>query len=247
MKKLLIISFYLTLTNASFACSCMHPPTYCETMQMASTDLLVIGYKINDVSHGMNIKIVQVLDGSETRDTITVWGDMGMLCRHYSSMFSINDTLVFSLHNCDLLGNMLGGGPQIEQTDDYHLSHCGIYYLDYSNGQVIGSIDSGVTTLSTSSFVDLHNNCSGPTAINERKATFNVYPNPANDILIIENVTTNYSLQIINRNGQLIYRNHINSNRVEIPTGNWGANGLYLLKVFDNTNTLTGTKKIMVY
>ena len=93
MKRLILLVVYLFLSEYAFTCSCINPPTYCETMQSESSDLLIIGFKFMDIYHGMSIKIVQVLEGNETRDTITVWGDNGILCRHYSSLFAMNDTL----------------------------------------------------------------------------------------------------------------------------------------------------------
>jgi len=154
MKKLILLVVYLFLSEYAFTCSCINPPTYCETMQSESSDLLIIGFKFMDIYHGMSIKIVQVLEGNETRDTITVWGDNGILCRHYSSLFAMNDTLIFALHNCDLYGNSM------EQLDHYQISSCGVYYLDYFNGQVIGSIANGVTSLNLNNFQQLHFSCS---------------------------------------------------------------------------------------
>jgi hypothetical protein len=164
VKKIMILIVYLFLSESAFACTCINPPTYCETMQSETSDLLIVGYKITDIYHGMSIKIVQVLEGTETRDTITVWGDNGMLCRHSSASFSLYDTIVFALHNCDLYGNWAGGS--YEQTDHYQISNCGVYYLDYFNGQVIGSIANGINLLNLNNFQQLHFSCS-LTAIEE--------------------------------------------------------------------------------
>jgi len=163
-KKGILLMAFLFVYQYTFSCTCINPPTYCETMQSESSNLLIVGYKINNFYHGMSIKIVQILEGSESRDTITVWGDNGMLCRHYSGNFSINDTIVFALHNCDLNGNLLGGIGH-EKIDHYQISNCGVYYLDYNNGHVFGSIDNAVNSLSLIDFQQLHLSCTS-TSIN---------------------------------------------------------------------------------
>ena len=48
----------------------------------------------------------------------------------------------------------------MEQLDHYQISSCGVYYLDYFNGQVIGSIANGVTSLNLNNFQQLHFSCS---------------------------------------------------------------------------------------
>ena len=222
MKKLIVIVFYLFINEVAFPCSCFHPPTYCETMQTESSDLLVVGYKITDVYHGMSIKIVQVLEGSETRDTITVWGDNGMLCRHHTSAFGVNDTLVFALHNCDL--SVLN----LEQSDHYQISNCGVYYLNYDNGQVIGSIDNGVSALSISNFIQLHNACSNTTSINIKSSNFTLYPNPTNDLITldIEGYNGSIQTQVFDLSGRLLK----STNNTTISLKNY-ARGIYVFRV----------------
>ena len=144
MKTLFVISISFLLSVQAYSCSCAQPEptTYCASLQQVDADIVILAYKVMDMQHGMKIKVVQVLNGTETRDTLTVWGDSGMLCRLPTSAFAVNDTFVFGLHNCDLMGNLLGGST-LEQTDHYHISACGIYWLGYSKGMVSGNIDNG--------------------------------------------------------------------------------------------------------
>ena len=160
----------------------MNPPTYCETVQSYPADLLILGYKFEDNYHGMGIKVVQVLDGIENRDTLTVWGDNGILCRWYCAAFGMGDTLVFALHHCDTLG-----GSNLEKPDHYQISICGVYWLSYANGQVSGAIDIGVTSLGLNEFQQLNTSCA-PTGIEEHKQAISLYPNPTTGILTIEGI-----------------------------------------------------------
>jgi len=226
MKKLILLAFALIISEYAYTCSCMNPPTYCETMQSYNSDLLIIGYKFMDFYYGMSIKVVQVLDGNETRDTITVWGDNGILCRHSSALFSMNDTIIFALHNCDLYGNSMGSN--YEQLDHYQISNCGVYYLDYSNGQVIGSIDNGVSSLSLSNFLQTHSSCSTPTTIDENISTIDLYPNPTQQEITIDikNYNGSVETQIYDLSGRILEI----TNSKNINLENY-ANGIYIFKI----------------
>ena len=93
MKKSVLLLLSLILAEHGLSCMCQHPFTYCESMQLESADLVVLGYKFTDTYHGMGIKVVQVIDGTENRDTLTVWGDNGLLCRTYCGTFGMGGPL----------------------------------------------------------------------------------------------------------------------------------------------------------
>lgn len=226
MKKTILLAFFIHLSNFVFPCSCINPTTYCETMQSETSDLLILGYKITNIYHGMSIKVVQVLEGTETRDTITVWGDNGILCRHFSSAFSLNDTIVFALHNCDLYGNSLNSNH--EQPDHYQISNCGVYYLNYSNGQVIGSIDNGVSSLSLSNFLQTHTSCSTTTFIKKNNSNINLHPNPTHQKVFFQIRDYNGSVetQIYDLSGRLLE----NTNSKIINLENY-TKGIYMFKI----------------
>ena len=239
MKKPFVIIFFLFLAEASYSCTCMHPSTYCETIQAQNSDLLVLGYKISDIYHGMTIEIVQVLQGSETRDTITVWGDNGMLCRHSTAAFAFQDTIVFALHNCDLGGNMLGGN--YEQPDHYQISNCGIYYLDYINGNVFGSIDNGISSLSLSALVQMHASCVSAALEKQSPVKIKTYPNPTNDKINIEISAYNdvFEIKVYGLYGKLLQT----TKSPTILLKNY-PKGVYVLRVFygDQTKDLKVVK-----
>ncbi|HIF15552.1 MAG TPA: hypothetical protein EYQ86_09665 [Bacteroidetes bacterium] len=101
MKSILILAISFLVIVQAYSCSCMQPTTYCASLQQADADIVILAYKVMDMQHGMKIKVVQVLNGTETRDTLIVWGDNGALCRLATAYFAINDTLIFGLHNCN--------------------------------------------------------------------------------------------------------------------------------------------------
>jgi hypothetical protein len=65
----------------------------------------------------MEVEIVKVYYGQETRKTVTVWGDNGNLCRPYLSIFKSDNYYVVHLNKTQKKI------PRIMQF------HCGDYWL----------------------------------------------------------------------------------------------------------------------
>jgi Cdc6-like AAA superfamily ATPase len=80
--------------------------------------------------------------------------------------------------------------------------------------------------------------------------TLKVYPNPANDVVIINNgdysTMTNYTIKIVNDLGQEIFNSIVNTQEFQIPVSAFGAEGLYYIQIFDDNNTLLETKKLVL-
>ncbi|MEL6942570.1 MAG: hypothetical protein AAFO82_07870 [Bacteroidota bacterium] len=147
-----LFTFFIALQQI-IACSCLADDTFCTTLVRdngyaldgfpdAKPALVVKGVKIEDYYFGMRFKILDVIRGEEERESITVWGDNGALCRQYVGGYGTSDTVILALHHTDFSGNVvIGDHPAgLEQEGDYHLSVCGVYSLLYENGKVIGQI-----------------------------------------------------------------------------------------------------------
>jgi hypothetical protein len=87
----------------------------------------------------MEVEIIDIYKGKEIRKTITVWGDIGNLCRPYLSNFKEGQYYVIALDN----GNYSGGHPN-EKDTDYSIFNCGCYWLtvDFTNKRATGDIES---------------------------------------------------------------------------------------------------------
>ena len=239
MKTIFVIAISFLLSLQAYSCSCMQPSTYCASLQQADADIVILAYKVMDMQYGMKIKVVQVLNGTEIRDTLTVWGDNGALCRLATSYFAINDTLVFGLHNCDLMGNLIGGST-LEQTDHYHISACGIYWLDYSNGIVSGNIDNGLTSLSLNAFKQY--GCM-PVGLEDHTPSLKLYPNPFSTSTTIELPSFEpHILSIYDILGNKL-REEIVSGKTVIERGDF-TKGIYIFEVRSASHTYEG--KLMV-
>ncbi|MBI3500432.1 MAG: hypothetical protein HY063_01445 [Bacteroidetes bacterium] len=72
----------------------------------------------------MEVEVIDIYKGQETRKTVTVWGDNGMLCRPYLSQFETTKYYVIAFYKCS------DGGHQNPKDTDYSISNCGDYWLN---------------------------------------------------------------------------------------------------------------------
>lgn len=120
--------------------------------------------------YGIDIVIVQTFQGEVSNDTLRLWGDNGALCRLYAG-WPAGDTLILGINRTDLAGNTIQNPeypPNLEQEGDYMISGCGVYLLDYQQGNVRGAIDEPtMQTMSLEAFVQQIHECSIITRVAE--------------------------------------------------------------------------------
>ena len=80
--------------------------------------------------------------------------------------------------------------------------------------------------------------------------TVTIYPNPAKDHITIDcgnlaNVT-GCSIKIFNELGQEVFSAAMNTQQYSVPFNTWTGNGLYLVKIYDASNNVLNTKKIVL-
>ena len=133
----ILIFLMLVATNHIFACSCGANPDF---LTVASKSKLVALVKINryltfkelyayQMPMSMEAEIITVFHGSETRKTITIWGDNGYLCRPYLNRFTIDNYYVIAFQQCS--------DYEEEKKTDYSISVCGEYWLSADNEQKV--------------------------------------------------------------------------------------------------------------
>jgi hypothetical protein len=76
------------------------------------------------------------------------------------------------------------------------------------------------------------------------KAGANIYPNPATDMVTVEMQNVQFTIQLIDENGKLLYKNAHADNKVQIDTHQF-ATGLYTLEITTMDGT-TQTQKISI-
>jgi hypothetical protein len=160
MKKLLLVAGFLFLqtTGKIYACSCDYQGSFIKMTQYSSLVAFVKVTKYStfkDIYYtktpmSMEVEIIEVLKGKESRKTVTVWGDIGNLCRPYLSEFKEGQHYMIAFNS-----GGFGGKHPDEKNSDYSISGCGCYWLtvDFEKSIVKGDIDSQdriITTISLS-------------------------------------------------------------------------------------------------
>lgn len=80
--------------------------------------------------------------------------------------------------------------------------------------------------------------------------TVTIYPNPANDRITIDcgnlaNVT-GYKIKIFNELGQEVFNGTMTQQQYSVPLNTWTGKGMYLVKIYDASNNVVNTKKIIL-
>ncbi len=246
MKKLLLVAL-LILSGGhqqAMACSCFGPQTFCETLnpqppqfpepQWWTPDAIVLVVKLADVEYGVNVKVVQSFSGDLQVDTvIRVWGDCGLLCRHYVNGPANGDTLLWAIKHTDLMGNGLCG-TNFEQPQDWALSVCGVYWLNYDNGIVSGplTVEGANETMSLAAFQVLVDGCL-PTAVPERSipSPLSVRYVDGSPVITCPGLDPDAYLVIIDAQGRIVLRRRWNGTPLPIDGA---VPGLYIAQVGSN-------------
>ncbi len=229
-----------------FACSCFGPETFCATLdppyeqpEWWIPDAIVLGVKVAQEAHGLDVQVIESLSGSpQEGDILRVWGDCGLLCRVYPDAWEIGDTMIWALRHTDLMGNGLCG-TQLEQEGDWMISICGTYYLDYSNDVVTGPIAEGVNTLPYHDFLQFMNSCLA-TSLPESHLEIPVQVgiDGAQLSILIDGPIDGLEYELFEASGRLIGAAQILSDRTAIPIDALCA-GAYLIRLSDGLRSRT--------
>lgn len=80
--------------------------------------------------------------------------------------------------------------------------------------------------------------------------TITIYPNPASDQITIDcgnlaNVV-GFHIEIVNTLGQIVFNQPMNTQQYNVPLNTWSGTGVYFVKIYDGSNNLLNTKKIIL-
>lgn len=142
---ILLTLIFLTSTSHIFACDCDSQGDFLTVAPKSKLVALVkvIHYStfnnINDkpTPVSMEVEIIKIFHGQETRKTVTVWGDNGALCRPYIYTFSINNYYIIAFEKgSDITG--LNAYTEEKKTD-YAISNCGDFWLTAENEKQVAT------------------------------------------------------------------------------------------------------------
>lgn len=144
-KYIITISiFFYCFISSTIGCGCEVEGPF---LKLAPSAKLIAVVKVKqylsfeelegiEVPMSMEMEVVKVLKGTETRPFIKVWGNNGMMCRPYLSLFEENSTWVMAFGEDGALGH------DGASTEDYGVSHCGEQFMPVKMGTVSGFIGS---------------------------------------------------------------------------------------------------------
>lgn len=120
-KGQLLFCFLLLSIYTSIACS-YNPESLCSSLSLIPDHLIVSGQIIGIDDDGIDLKVIQVLRGEESRETIRIWDGTDFDCNGFFSMSAsdlgnINDSVLLVLPMIDSLENTW------EITGDYRRPH----------------------------------------------------------------------------------------------------------------------------
>jgi hypothetical protein len=212
------------LAIETHACSCIDGGGFFTIAEKAAWQpgVLIVRAEVRDhEAHGMDVKILEVLNGSEEKAVIRVWGDPGFMCRLYTNGFKKGDKLVL------ILDRIENASYQDERKGDYQLGGCGTYVVR-EDQRISGRITSSDQEMAKTKFfnelqqlIDKH-----------QPGLAKIYPVPTDKLLTINVPDLPYSTlsaQIITLAGQPLQTRQLEvgkQHQIDVSTL---AKGVYII------------------
>jgi hypothetical protein len=144
LKTLSLIAA-LTASPLASACECLWEGPFKSVY--ANADLVVYGEVSNTQGNGFDLVVDTVLQGSEYREQIRIWGKKDDLCRPEAEQFTPGSEWVMALKRIDNppadAFNPFKANISFGRQDDFSLSSCGVYWLPVKQQRVSGNILDG--------------------------------------------------------------------------------------------------------
>lgn len=106
MKKTLLSLIFSFFSFWAVACSCYPFYSFCEYKNILNPDLILSAEIIDTNQHGIRLKKIDLIEGTELRDTIPVWNDTDFFCTGTITMRAtqigeVGDTVIVMLPRID--------------------------------------------------------------------------------------------------------------------------------------------------
>lgn len=106
MKKGILTFLFSIFTLWAVACSCNPFYSFCEYKSILNPDLILSAEIIDTNQYGIRLKKIDLIEGTELRDTIPVWNDTNFYCTGTVSMRAtqigaVGDTVIVMLPRID--------------------------------------------------------------------------------------------------------------------------------------------------
>lgn len=200
----LLSFFLLTAFGAqAYACSCYGSEEFFVANGHPDATV-ILAKKIKTVDHGMEVKVIEQFAGVPVGDRITIWGDIGHLCRLYIDNFQDGETYILGINQLpnplpDFWNDFFDSK---EKGGDYEISVCGLHWLEVDDNELSatwGSIRGADTRMSLNDFRDLFEDLI-PLQVNFYQGTSGPYV----DIKLSEGITQSGYIQLIDLSGRVL-------------------------------------------
>ena len=239
LKIKLFFFLIVGFQNLGIACHCgYYEPVFCR---IANEGHNIIRAVVSDsiISSVMEVKIIENINKEISTDTILIYGQDGWSCGESLNQFSLNDTLILAVVEWEING----------QEFWYLEGFCGIHFLRYENGNVMGQITDSLIIQPLQIFKDNLFSCLDMEVpiedIENLENQLSVFPNPIQNtfqISITQNQINGY--EIYNSNGQRIKHRvfYQKINNVHVKSEGF-INGVYYIRITTSKGVLT--KKVL--
>lgn len=133
MRKMLLTLLGIIAWTSAQTCDCDYAGSFLTISKDADAIFIVRVDGYNDFfswllgnrpPRAATFEIIKTLKGVADEKEITVFGDNGVLCRPYINTFKEDQYYVVGLYRCN--------GDRGETAEDFYISVCGEYWLDYN-------------------------------------------------------------------------------------------------------------------
>ncbi|WP_373080228.1 hypothetical protein [Zhongshania sp.] len=143
--KIAFIIFGLLFSATTLACECIWQGPFKSVYPDA--DLVVFGEVDRTQGNGFDLSIKEIMQGSEYREQIRIWGKKDNLCRPEAKEFPPGSQWIMALQRIDNppedAFNPFKANISFGRQDDFSLSSCGVYWLPVKEERVSGNILDG--------------------------------------------------------------------------------------------------------
>ncbi|WP_460673989.1 T9SS type A sorting domain-containing protein [Larkinella ripae] len=227
MRRLLLILMIVGggwLTPAR-ACSCVDGGPFLTIAERGAwmPGVLVVRAEVrNQEAHGIEVKILEVLNGREDKSVIRVWGDPGWMCRSYTTGFKKGEKLVLILDRID------NAYFEDERNGDYELGGCGTFVVREGNS-ITGRISGNDSEMARNRFFDELDEILSK----NRPDMARIFPSPVVDNFLTVNVPAlqqpTISAQLITMAGQLLQTRQLEAGKQHQVDVSTLAQGIYII------------------
>ncbi|HLP22262.1 MAG TPA: T9SS type A sorting domain-containing protein [Chitinophagales bacterium] len=233
--------FYMLVAGLSFSCSLAYK-SFCETSNIRQGDMVIRGVITDSVTHGIRLKLINTIRGTEARDTVTVWDATDIECngpfpQRTSLMGAIGDTILVAMNLVDsiaepwqVIGDYLypdnfGFTPHLIIRDDT--------LLGFISGSQMAPEQFNVWKMDFSDWLtywNTHgNSCTMLVGIKEEdELQLTLLPNPAQSTLYLQNSNSHVPVKIFAPSGVIVTNSIFVNGQLDISSL---AAGIYYAEI----------------